>query len=139
MICTDGGRGLLTALPRVYPNVAVQRCWAHKVRNVVNKIKKTDQPAVKASLQAIMNAPTLQRPAPRPTASPSAENARLCVPPMPSNADSASSADEPYLWASSRIVPPMDRILFTVFAHENKSQGLPTLFPRHKPFDVTVR
>ena len=58
MICTDGGQGLLAALPTVYPDVAVQRCWAHKIRNVLNKVKKTDQPPVKASLHAIMNAST---------------------------------------------------------------------------------
>src|SRR6201987_1768793 len=34
MICVDGGSGLLAALPTVYPDIAVQRCWAHKIRNV---------------------------------------------------------------------------------------------------------
>ncbi|MGH7226702.1 MAG: IS256 family transposase [Gemmataceae bacterium] len=29
MICVDGGRGLLAALPTVLPNIPVQRCWAH--------------------------------------------------------------------------------------------------------------
>lgn len=30
--------------------------------------------------------------------------------------------------------PSMDRILFAVFAYENKSQGLPTLFPLTQTF-----
>ena len=42
MICSDGGKGLLAALPAVYPNVAVQRCWAHKIRNVLNMVKKAE-------------------------------------------------------------------------------------------------
>src|ERR1700753_4279593 len=37
MICVDGGAVLLAALPMVYSNVPVQRCWAHKIRNVLNK------------------------------------------------------------------------------------------------------
>jgi len=36
MIVTDGGQGLLAALPFVYPQVPLQRCWVHKTRNVLN-------------------------------------------------------------------------------------------------------
>jgi len=61
MICVDGGAGLLAALPTVYPGLAVQRCWAHKIRNVLNKVRKADQPAVKGDLHRVMNAPDLRR------------------------------------------------------------------------------
>jgi putative transposase len=54
-IC-DGGAGLLAALPLVYPRVRVQRCWAHKVRNVLDKVKLADRKAVKRSLNRISNA-----------------------------------------------------------------------------------
>ena len=57
MICADGGRGLIAALPTVYPGIPLQRCWAHKVRNVLGKVRKADHGAVKAALHAIMNAP----------------------------------------------------------------------------------
>src|SRR5215468_10085975 len=57
MICVDGGSGLLAALPTIFPAIAVQRCWAHKIRNVLDKVKKADQPAVKRALHKIMNAP----------------------------------------------------------------------------------
>src|SRR3984893_14876047 len=40
MICVDGGTGLLAALPVVLPDLPVQRCWAHKIRNILDKIKK---------------------------------------------------------------------------------------------------
>jgi putative transposase len=56
MICVDGGSGLLAALPRVLHAIPVQRCWAHKIRNVLNKVKMADQPAVKRALHKIMNA-----------------------------------------------------------------------------------
>jgi transposase-like protein len=61
MICVDGGSGLLAALPTAYPGVPVQRCWAHKIRNVLAKVRLADQPAVKADLHAIMNAKTLPK------------------------------------------------------------------------------
>ena len=38
----------------------MQRCWAHKIRNVLNKVLD-DQPAVKADLHAVMNAGTVPR------------------------------------------------------------------------------
>lgn len=58
MICVDGGQGLLAALPVVYPHIPVQRCWAHKVRNVLDKVRAADRERVKADLHAVMNAPT---------------------------------------------------------------------------------
>src|SRR3977135_662604 len=50
MICVDGGSGLLAARPTVLPAIRVQRCWAHKIRNVLNKVRKVDQAAVKRAL-----------------------------------------------------------------------------------------
>jgi len=49
-------RGEVDRLPIVYPGIAIQRCWAHKIRNVLNKVRKADQSGVKADLHAIMNA-----------------------------------------------------------------------------------
>lgn len=59
MICVDGGSGLLAALPTAFPGIPIQRCWAHKMRNVLGKVRRADQPTVKADLQAVMNAKTL--------------------------------------------------------------------------------
>ncbi len=55
MICVAGGTGLLGALPCVLPNIPVQRCWAHKIRNILNKVRKADQPKVKRALHKIIN------------------------------------------------------------------------------------
>ena len=57
LIATDGGTGLHQALQIVYPKIPLQRCWAHKTRNVLDKVKKIDQPAVKKALTRISHAP----------------------------------------------------------------------------------
>ena len=56
LIVTDGGAGLHGALQIVYPYILLQRCWAHKSRNVLDKVKKADQPAVKKALNRISHA-----------------------------------------------------------------------------------
>jgi len=56
VILVDGGVGLLAALPLVYPQVPVQRCWAHKIRNILDKVKKKEQQEIKPYLHRIMNA-----------------------------------------------------------------------------------
>lgn len=42
LIVTDGCPGLHRALETVYPYTAKQRCWAHKLRNVADKLRKAD-------------------------------------------------------------------------------------------------
>jgi len=61
LIVTDGGKGLLAALPFVYPGIPIQRCWAHKTRNVLNCIRKRDQQAAKKDLTAISHAPGIRQ------------------------------------------------------------------------------
>jgi putative transposase len=53
LIVTDGCAGLAAAIRTVYPRVRHQRCWAHKMRNILEKVKKTDFDAVKQDAQAI--------------------------------------------------------------------------------------
>ena len=43
LLTTDGSKGLHSALGIVYPHVPLQRCWAHKLRNVSNYLKKIHQ------------------------------------------------------------------------------------------------
>jgi len=61
LIVVDGGKGLDAALSLVYGHVPVQRCWAHKTRNVLNYVKKADHEAVKKDLQHISHAQTLRQ------------------------------------------------------------------------------
>jgi transposase-like protein len=53
LITTDGGNGLRNALEVVYPRIPRQHCWAHKTRNVLDKVKKADWEKVKKDLQRI--------------------------------------------------------------------------------------
>ena len=53
LIVTDGCPGLAAAIQTVYPHAAHQRCWVHKMRNILEKIRKRDSDAVKADAQAI--------------------------------------------------------------------------------------
>jgi putative transposase len=45
MACVDGGSGLLGALPTVLHDIPIQRCWAHKIRNVLDKSRRRPPPA----------------------------------------------------------------------------------------------
>jgi putative transposase len=154
MICVDGGSGLLAALPTAMPNIAVQRCWAHKIRNVLDKVRKADQPKVKRALHEIMNA--ANSPAARSAARRFAEHFREKYPAAVAclrndldelltcfrykseaerRAVRTTNAIERRFREVRRRTRPMgtfqdktsmDRILFAVFTHENKSQNVST-------------
>jgi putative transposase len=156
MICVDGGGGLLAALPSVFHAIPVQRCWAHKIRNVLNKVRKADQPKVKRELHKIMNAAN----------APAARSAARCfaqrfhdqypqaVACLRNDLDELLTCFRYKIEAERRAVrttnaierrfrevrrrtrpmgtfqdkTSMDRILFAVFTHENRSQGVSTPF-----------
>ncbi len=54
----DGALGFWKALPQVYPTTREQRCWVHKLANVLDKMHKRVQPKAKEMLHAIWMAPT---------------------------------------------------------------------------------
>jgi putative transposase len=56
LVITDGCPGLAAALQTVYPRVPHQRCWVHKMRNILEKVRRVDHDAVKADAQAIYQA-----------------------------------------------------------------------------------
>jgi len=60
LLIVDGGKGLLAALDLVYGQVPLQRCWAHKTRNVLNHVKRADHGKVKRSLHRISHARNLR-------------------------------------------------------------------------------
>jgi putative transposase len=53
LIVTDGCPGLAAAIPTVYPRALHQRCWVHKMRNILEKVRKSDYDQVKSDAQAI--------------------------------------------------------------------------------------
>ncbi len=154
MVCVDGGTGLLAALPTVFPGLPVQRCWAHKMRNVLGKVRVADQPAVKADLQAVMNAKTRPqaRSAARRFADRWEEDYPKAVACLRDDLDelltcwqykslaerkkvrTTNAIERRFREVRRRTRPmgvfsdrtSMDRILFAVFHHENQNQGVST-------------
>jgi len=53
LIITDGCPGLAAAIQTVYPRALHQRCWVHKMRNILEKVRQRDYDQVKAAAQAI--------------------------------------------------------------------------------------
>ena len=49
----DGAMGFWAALEEVYPETKQQRCWMHKVVNVLNALPKASQPNAKQALHDI--------------------------------------------------------------------------------------
>lgn len=58
LITTDGGGGLIAAVEDVYPCVARQRCWFHKMQNVSGQVRRKDQQTVLHGLRAVYTART---------------------------------------------------------------------------------
>jgi putative transposase len=52
----DGALGFWAAVREVFPETAEQRCWFHKIANVLNCLPKSAQPGAKAALTEIWNA-----------------------------------------------------------------------------------
>jgi putative transposase len=58
LITVDGCPGLLAALKEIYPFQKVQRCIAHRLRNVVVKLKRHQRGPVMAECKQIFAAPS---------------------------------------------------------------------------------
>lgn len=151
LIVTDGGAGLLAALPLVYPRVRVGRCWAHKSRNVLDKVRAADRERVKRDLHRISHA--IDRVAARAEARRFVSRWRLRYPsavrclqqdldellacfvfddPDWRKAARTTNAIERRFREVRRRTRPMgvftdrtsmERILFAVFTHENQNAG----------------
>jgi putative transposase len=51
LVITDGCPGLARALETVYPRARHQRCWVHKMRNILEKVRRRDEKQVKMQAQ----------------------------------------------------------------------------------------
>ena len=151
IVCVDGGKGLLAALPTVYPGKPVQRCWAHKIRNVLDKVRKADRETVRDDLRDIMNAKTehAARSAARDFADRWEKDYPNAVKCLREDMDqlvtcwryktleerkqvrTTNAIERRFREVRRRTRPmgvfqditSMDRILYAIFTHENKSQG----------------
>lgn len=156
LVVTDGGQGLLAALPLVYPHIPLQRCWAHKIRNILDKTKKKDHQLIKRALHRIMNASNLVKA--RQAAGHFVDQWSVLYPravrclqvdlddlltfftfktPSWWKAIRTTNAIERRFREVRRRTRPMgvfsdrasiERILYAVFSYENKQQGISTPF-----------
>ena len=53
----DGALGFWKVLDEVFPSTRHQRCWVHKIANLLNKVPKSVQPNMKADLREVRDAP----------------------------------------------------------------------------------
>lgn len=158
MIVVDGGVGLAAALPVVYPSVPVQRCWAHKTRNITDKVRAADREAVKNDLHKISHAAGIRdaRSAigafcrawkdryPKAVASLLANEEELLSflqvkePSVWTHIRTTNAIERKFVEVRRRTRPmgvfsdktSMERILFAVFTYENFKQGV------HSPFSL---
>jgi putative transposase len=156
IIVIDGGLGLHAALQSVYPNIPLQRCWAHKTRNILDKVRKKDWDEVKSDLHAISHAKTVvkARHAARGFADTWAKTYPRAVKCLRDDLDelltffhfsdhkwrlatrTTNAIERRFREVKRRTRPmgvlsdhtSMDRILFAVFTNENRSQGVMTPF-----------
>ena len=59
-VTTDGAPGLIQAVETIWPEAERIRCWAHKMRNILNKVPDDHRPIIRPWLQAIRDAPTYE-------------------------------------------------------------------------------
>jgi transposase-like protein len=55
LVITDGSTGLRAALALVYPQPRLQLCWAHKMRNIADKVPKKEGSCVQEAVASIEN------------------------------------------------------------------------------------
>ncbi len=123
----DGALGFWKALPQVFGETRVQRCWVHKTANVLNKLPKHLQPRAKSDLHQIWMADTR-------------ENARLAFnlfvqtyqPKYPKAAECLDKDKEALLtfydfpaehWIHLRTTNPIESTFATVRLRTAKTRG----------------
>jgi len=58
LLMADGNPAIWAAARQVWPKAAEQRCWNHKMRNVLDRLPKREQMEAKELLRAVVYAPT---------------------------------------------------------------------------------
>jgi putative transposase len=157
LICVDGGKGMRAALEMVYQSVPIQRCWAHKTRNILNKARKDDQPEMKSDLHEISHAKnrTQARKAARTFADSWSDEYPKAVNCLRDDLDdllqffafkdkkwrqatrTTNAIEREFVEVRRRTRPmgvfydkaSIQRILFAIFMHHNQQQGIAHPFP----------
>ncbi len=123
----DGAMGFWGALAETYSQTAAQRCWVHKMANVLDKLPKSMHGKAKGHLRDIFRAPTRKE-------ADKAFNFFLAAyrPKYPKAAECLEKDEEALLafyafpaehWASLRTTNPIESTFATVRLRTNTSRG----------------
>jgi transposase-like protein len=58
LVAADGADGIAAAVAEAFPDASLQRCWTHRVRNLLDAIPLAERKRALAGLRAIYRAPT---------------------------------------------------------------------------------
>jgi transposase-like protein len=61
LVVGDGNLGIWGALANVFPEAKEQRCWNHRIRNVIDQVPKQQQPQARQLVTKIPYAPTREQ------------------------------------------------------------------------------
>lgn len=156
VITVDGGKGLHAALVTAFPGVPIQRCWAHKARNLTDRVRIGDHTRMKRDIRRIYAASS--RPQARQAAHRFAEHWQKAYPQVVKSlredleellaffrftdpewrkaVRTTNAIERRFLEVRRRTRPmgvmadrsSMERILFAVFSYENQQEGVGPLF-----------
>lgn len=123
----DGSLGFWKALPQVFGSTRTQRCWKHKMANVLNKLPKGLQAKAKAELNDIWMAES------RAAAEQAFDNFLLSYESKYPKASECLNKDRPALltfydfpalhWQHIRTTNPIESTFATVRLRTNKTRG----------------
>jgi putative transposase len=156
LITIDGCPGLARALQVVHPRIPVQRCWAHKVRNILDRLRKGDREEARRGLRKIYGARSRfdalkgvirfgarwEATYPQAVGCLMKDLEELLVffgitdPDWRRMVRTTNAIERRFREVRRRTRPmgvftdrdSVERILFAVFEYENRKRGLPTLF-----------
>ena len=98
----DGALGFWKAMRQVWDTTREQRCWVHKMANILDKLPKAGQPKAKAALHEIYGAATKAE----------AEKALLAFYDFPAEH-----------WVHIRTTNPIESVFSTVRLRHDKTKG----------------
>ena len=123
----DGALGFWGALDEVFPGVKHQRCWKHKVANVLDKLPRRLQPAAKDQLHEIMYAPdraTAEAEIERFTKAYEAKNAKAVASLTDHQEELLTFLDFPAEhWVHLRTTNPIESTFGTIKARTSRTRG----------------
>jgi len=156
IITIDGCQGMIKAIGMVFPGIPIQRCWAHKTRNLTNLVRKAHREELKKDLGKISHADTMRdaKKAFKKLKDKWGMEYPNVIKSLQRDIDqlleffmfdkdswrrstrTTNNIERRFKEVRRRTRPmgafsdrtSLDRILFAVFSHENKNQGIPTLF-----------